>query len=234
MNPMPGTKPSLVSPKPAERSTECPHVELLVRQLLARLRIAVVYGGDKAVDGAVIRRTGNPRSWKSYESVARDIAASLRRLGCNHVVVLPDDMRLAQSLQSEGIHLAWLNTGGVQGTSAISHAPALLEMLGIPYVGHDPLTAAALDNKFFFKRQVMAIGIPTSPFVVWHPATSVADPARDRRFQQVFRAWDGGFIVKPITGRASLHVHFVERASDLRERVREVYEATRNHVLIEA
>ena len=235
MTPNPGGKPSLVGlPKPIERSTDCPHVELLVRQLLSRMRMAVVFGGDKSADGAVIRRSHNPRSWKSYESVACDIAASLRRLGCSNVVVLPDDMRLASRLQEERIHIAWLNTGGVQGHSAISHAPSLLEMLGIPYVGHDPLTAAILDNKFFFKRQLMAIGIPTAPFVVWHPSNSPADPTRERKFAQAFRGWDGGFIVKPITGRASLHVHYVECASGLAQKAEEVFAATQNHVLIES
>jgi len=235
MTPNPSGKPVLVGrPKPVDRTTDCPHVELLVRQLLSQVRMAVIYGGDKGVDGAVIRKSHNQRSWKSYESVARDIAASLGRIGCQNVVVLPDDMRLASRLEAERVHMAWLNTGGVQGHSAISHAPSLLEMLGIPYIGHDPLTAASLDNKFFFKRQLMAIGIPTAPFVVWHPSTSPADPTRDRKFAQAFRGWDGGFIVKPITGRASLHVHYVENASGLAERASEVFATTQNHVLIEA
>lgn len=235
MTPNPGGKPILVNlARPIDRSTDCPHVELLVRQVLSRTRMAVIFGGDKSADGAVIRQSRNPRSWKSYESVALDIAASLRRLGCQDVLVLPDDMRLASRLSAERIHIAWLNTGGAQGHSAISHAPAMLEMLGIPYVGHDPLTAAALDNKFFFKRQLIAIGIPTAPFVIWHPSSSPADPTRERKFATAFRGWDGGYIVKPITGRASLHVHYVESATELAGKVRDVFAATQNHVLIEA
>ena len=90
-------------------------------------------------------------------------------------------------LKDERIHLAWLNTGGVQGHSSIAHAAAMLEMLGIPYIGHDPLTAAALDNKFFFKRQLMAMGIPTAPFIVWHPgARPMPIRSADRQLRTTF------------------------------------------------
>ena len=70
-----------------------------VERLLSRMRIAVIYGGDKTEDGAVIYQSHNPRSWKSYQTVAEDIAASLRRMGCRYVTLMADDMRLAQRLQ---------------------------------------------------------------------------------------------------------------------------------------
>lgn len=218
----------------AKSDGEWAHLDLLTAALLQQARLAVVFGGDKAVDGAVIRQSRNPRSWKSYEYVAKDIAAAMARLGSHHVVLMPDDMRLAARLQEERIHLAWLNTGGVQGRSSIAHAAAQLEMLGIPYIGHDPLTAAVLDNKFVFKRQLMAIGIPTSPFIVWHPASAPMDPQRHRQFSRAFAGWDSGFVVKPVTGRASLHVHYVERAADLAGVAAEVFDVTQNDVLIEA
>ena len=150
----------------------------LHRKLTLGLRIAVIYGGDKDQPGSVVNKTLNPRSWKSYESVARDIQVALWEIGFEHVVVLPDDMRLPQRLADEGVHLVWLNTGGVQGYNPVSHAPAMLEMLGIPYIGHDPLNAATLDNKDAFKRGLQALGITTAPFVTWHPARRPAPHPR--------------------------------------------------------
>ncbi len=214
--------------------TDWAHLDLLTASLLQQVRLAVVYGGDKATDSAVLKQTRNPRSWKSYQSVAQNIADAMGRLGARNVVLIPDDMRLASRLKDERIHMAWLNTGGVQGRSSIGHAASQLEMLGIPYVGHDPLTAAVLDNKFFFKRQLLAIGIPTAPFIVWHPVSCPMDPVRHRQFARFFRDWNGGFIVKPVTGRASLHVHHVENASDLADVAMAVFDITRNDVLIEA
>ena len=99
-----------------------------LERLLPRLRMAVIYGGDKSEDGAVINPTVNRRPWKSYQTVATDIAGALERLGVGHVEVVPENMRLGTTLEEQGIHLAWLNTGGVQGIGALSHAPAMLEM----------------------------------------------------------------------------------------------------------
>src|SRR5262245_1949852 len=121
---------------PRRRSREL-ELRSQIDKLFRRLRLAVVFAGDRSVDGAVIERTSNPRSWKSYETVAHDIAAAMERLGCRDIIVLPDDMRLGDKLREHGTHIAWLNTGGVQGHCSIAHAPAMLELFGIPYIGHD-------------------------------------------------------------------------------------------------
>ncbi len=196
--------------------------------------MAVIFGGDKAADGSVVNRTSNPRSWKSYETVSEDIGDALRRIGVGHVELIPDDMRLGERLQRNDIHLAWINSGGVQGYNAMSHAPAILEMLGVPYVGHDPLNAGTLDNKHAFKRDLTCLGLPTAPFMTWHLARGPFRPTVNSRFIQFFKDHWGAFVVKPVSGRASLHVHFVENEADLTEAVAEVYRATQNHVLIEA
>ncbi len=211
-------------------------VDALERQvfaLMARMRMAVIYAGDKQSAGAVINATGNTRSWKSYKTVAEDIAQALRRLGVRSVCVLPEDMNLASRLSAEGIDFAWLNSGGVQGHSSAAHGSALLEMLGIPYVGHAPLTAATLDDKHAFKRHLAAIGIPTAPFVTWHATQGRFDPVRHPTFRQVFRNWHGSFVVKPVNGRASLNVHHVDTLFEVAAVAEAVCEKTGNQVLIE-
>src|SRR5438552_505358 len=125
-------------PAPRRRAARVDELEKQIERLFGGLRIAVIFGGAKDADGAVIRPTINTRPWKSYESVAHDIAAALRRIGFRHVELLPEDMRLGERLWQADIHMAWLNTGGVQGYNPVSHAAAALEMLGVPYVGHDP------------------------------------------------------------------------------------------------
>jgi D-alanine-D-alanine ligase len=209
------------------------HLELLLAELADKLRLAVVYGGDKTAPGAVLRHANNTRSWKSYESVARDIGSSLTRLGFGPVAVVQDDMHLPNRLKDSRAALAWLNSGGVQGRNAIAHTSAMLEMFGIPYVGHDPLTAGLLDSKHHFKRQLQALGIPTAPFFVWAPSEAREPPFSDRRLMARFAKWPNGFVVKPVTGRASLHVHYVEHASALNEVIRHVHDATQNTVLVE-
>ena len=204
-----------------------------VETLLDRMNMAVIYGGDKTAEGAVINQTGNPRSWKSYKSVAEDIAGALRRLGCPRVSVIPDDMQLGRRLAENQVHMAWLNTGGVQGYSPLSHAASMLEMMGIPYVGHDPMTAGILDRKDVFKRFLMALGFPTAPFMTWNMAEGPFEPTSNDRFWQVLGDHAGPFIVKPVSGRASLNVHWVESVNGLPAAVATVHEATQSLVMIE-
>ena len=204
-----------------------------VERLMTRMRIAVIFGSNKASPGSVLYQTCNTRSWKSYEAVAQDIALSLRRIGFRHVQLMPDDMRLGDRLRREQIHMAWLNTGGVQGYNSAAHASSLLEMLGVPYVGHDPLAATTLDNKHAFKREAVCAGIPTAAFSTWNMAYGLFRPELNSRFKSAFGDYAGPFIVKPVSGRASLHVHVADDRAALPGMVETVYRATENVVLIE-
>ena len=211
-------------------------VASLVEQLdilKSRMNIAVIYGGDKQHPGSVINQIPNIRSWKSYQNVAEDIASTLTRLGFKSVHVIADDMHIGDELQSRDIHFVWLNTGGVQGYNPMAHTVSMLEMFGLPYVGHDPMATTILDNKHAFKLEVAALGLKTSPFITWHLARGEFDPAKSKSYKRVFQGYDGPFIVKPISGRASLHVHLVDKPSDLSQMISEVFHATQNHVLIE-
>jgi len=208
-------------------------LEAQIERLMGRLRLAVIFGGNKLSPGGVVYPSRNTRSWKSYEAVATDIADALRRLGFRHVHLMPDDLRLGDRLRRDGVHMAWLNTGGIQGYNPTAHAPSMLEMFGMPYVGHDPLAATTLDNKHAFKREALCAGLPTAPFVTWHMARGPFRPQVNSLFQRAFAGYGGPFVVKPVSGRASLHVHVVNDVASLPDAVDEVYAATENLVLIE-
>src|SRR3954468_9205888 len=144
----------------AQRSTahfacDADNLHRILDKLRPQLRIAVIFGGNKQATGSVLYEAQKSRSWKSYEAVTEDIAASLRRGGFANVQLMPDDMALGDRLRLAGIHMGWLNSAGVQGYNPAAHAPAMLEMMGLPYVGHDPLAATTLDNKHAFKREAV-------------------------------------------------------------------------------
>ena len=109
----------------------------------------------------------------------------------------------------------------------------MLEMLGIPYVGHDPLSATTLDNKHAFKREAVCAGLPTATFTTWDMTRGQFDPKRNSRFTFAFGDYRGPFIVKPVSGRASLNVHVVQDVRDLADAVADVYRHSGNLVLIE-
>jgi D-alanine-D-alanine ligase len=204
-----------------------------IERLKSRIRLAVIFGGDKSSSESVVYRSHNSRSWKSYEVVAQDIATALGRLGFRHVDLMPDDMRLGDRLRRQGIHMAWLNTGGTQGYNPAAHAPAMLEMMGVPYVGHDPLAATTLDIKHAFKRAAVCAGIPTAPFITWNMTRGSFRADLNSRFKRAFGDYPGPFVVKPVSGRASLHVHVVPDVAGLPDVVAEVYRACEDAVLIE-
>src|SRR3954464_144235 len=190
-------------------------LQRIVEALMPKIRLAIIFGGNKNAPGSVLYQSNNTRSWKSYEVVAEDIAASLRRSGFRHVDVIPEDMRLTSRLRRSGANMAWLNSGGVQGRNSAAHAPSTLEMLGLPYVGHDPLSATTLDNKHAFKREAVCAGLPTAAFSTWDMTRGPFEPELNSRFRLAFDGYCGPFIVKPVSGRASLHVHVVPNLQEL-------------------
>ncbi len=217
-------------------SAEAYVVELLPRlldRLRDHMRIAVIYAGDAGRPGAVLQRTHNPRPWKSYEPVAEDIAEALRTLGFRHVLVLPDDLGLPERLREEAIDLVWLNTGGVQGYDPLCHTPALCEMMGLPYVGHRPLHAAELDDKWAFKRALAALGLPVARGIHWRPSAETPNPVDEPAFRTVFGSYEGPFVVKPVSGRASLNVHYVETLGEVSLTAWRIFSQTHHEILIE-
>jgi D-alanine-D-alanine ligase len=208
-------------------------LQRVIEELMPKLRLAVIFGGNKSTAGSVVYQSQNTRSWKSYETVAEDIAASLRKIGFRHVEVMAEDMQLSERLSRSGTHMAWLNSGGVQGHNSAAHAPGMLEMLGLPYVGHDPLSATTLDNKHAFKREAVCAGLPTAPFATWNMARGPFRHELNSRFRLAFGDYSGPFIVKPVSGRASLHVHVVPDLETLPAVVADVFAETGNLVLIE-
>jgi len=220
-------------PRPNADSSRAQILGEHIADLHPSLRLAVIFTGNKSTPGNVLFPAQNSRPWKSYEAVAEDIAASLRRLGFQHVETMPEDMRLGDRLRRDRIHMAWLNSGGIQGNNPTAHAASSLEMLGIPYVGHDPLTATTLDNKHVFKREAMGTGISTAAFTTWHMSRGAFCPEINSQFIRAFGDYQGPFIVKPASGRASLHVHVVDRRHQLTAAVEQVYQETQNVVLIE-
>ncbi|MDH4213973.1 MAG: ATP-grasp domain-containing protein [Candidatus Thorarchaeota archaeon] len=69
-----------------------------------------------------------------------------------------------ESLQRERPDLVFNRSEGVRGESRESHVPAIMEMLGIPYVGANVLTTAVCLNKGWTKKVLSYHGILTPKF----------------------------------------------------------------------
>ena len=207
------------------------------KELLQRardvLKIAVVYAGDKNDHNAVIERQLNSRDWKSYRMVAEDIADALEEEGFSDVVVLPEDRHLGDVISRSNIDLVWLNSGGVQGINPMAHASALLEMLGVPYIGHNPLAVSLLDNKHVFKSMCVAASLPTARSVVIAPSSEGRNFIYSENFESVFYGFPGPFVIKPVSGRASKNVYFVDSKREVKHAVEKVWNETNHLCLVE-
>src|SRR5205823_13132239 len=98
------------------------------------------------------------------------IASVLRNLG-HEVVLLGDGRPMLQRLLDDPPDFVF-NVAEGQGVSRSREArvPAVLEMLGIPHTGSDPLTLAATLDKDCARRLVASAGVPV-------PAGQVVGPS---------------------------------------------------------
>lgn len=189
------------------------------------MRIAVVHNRDQAgvinVFGPQNRERYNP---KTVERVAAALEAgghTVRVLDGNMHVIdqLRDFMPRVMSGDRPGMvfNMAY----GIQGVSRYTHLPAMLEMLGVPYVGSNPLAHGLALDKVIAKIVFQNAGLPTARF--WNFA-SPDDRFDDLKFP---------VIVKPKMEAVSYGIKVVDNDEDLREAVSDLINEFKQHVLVE-
>ena len=105
-------------------------------------------------------------------------------------------------------------------------APTLLEVIGVPYTGSDPVALAAALDKVATKRLCVAAGIPTPRWMTVEPGAPCAWPASLRPPLIVKPRYEGSAVgIDPAA--------IVRDAAALQARVRWVTETFRQPALIE-
>ncbi len=82
----------------------------------------------------------------------------------HEVIKLGGDTGLIDRLKQTPVDMVFNIAEGLQGRNREAHIPALLEFLGVPYTGSDPLTLSLTLDKSMAKRIVMSEGISTPSF----------------------------------------------------------------------
>ncbi len=101
--------------------------------------------------------------WDTVDTI--DAVASA--LSMSHDVTLVEaDVKAFETLRTGGFDIAFNIAEGLNGVSREAHMPAILEFLGLPYTGSDPLTLATCLDKARTKEILAYHGVPTSKFVV--------------------------------------------------------------------
>ena len=110
---------------------------------------------------------------------------------------------------------------GIQGESRYTHLPAMLEMLGIPYVGSNPAGHALALDKVFTKIIMQNHGIPTPKFWVYSDA------------QADMSLVEYPVIVKPKMESVSYGLQIVHDESGLRKAVKFIIDEFQQQALVE-
>jgi D-alanine-D-alanine ligase len=153
-------------------------------------RVAVLFGGDSS-EREISLLSGN---------------AVLEALRSRHVDAHPFDPRDAAlgELLAQRFERVWIalhGPGGEDGT-----LQGALDYLGVPYTGSGVMGSAIGMDKLRTKRLALAVGVPTSDFVV------LSGP---QDFELALERLKLPLIVKPATQGSSVGMSKVEREADL-------------------
>jgi D-alanine-D-alanine ligase len=110
-------------------------------------------------------------AFEEYDSEATvgHLCNALSALG-HEVVRLEAGPAIIDALRRGRPDIVFNIAEGEGGRCREAHVPALLEMLGIPYVGSDPLTLCVTLDKPVAKRLVASEGFPTPKFLTFPSA----------------------------------------------------------------
>lgn len=145
--------------------------------------------------------------------------------GGHQVTFLEGDVTLYDNLRKVKPDICFNICEGHFGDARESQAPAILEMLRIPYTGSRVLTLALTLDKPMTKRVLAYHSLPTPPFQTFERITEALDP--DMQFP---------LFVKPSregTGMGISAESIVNNEQELRKQLRRLFERYDQPVLVE-
>lgn len=190
------------------------------------MKIAVVHNTPKGE--LIVRRGSTTHEWLNPE-IVENIVASLTKAGYQ-AQAIEADIHMVEGLKDffgSDLHaplpgMVFDLAYGVQGKMRYCQLPGILEMLGLPYIGSDPLGHALATDKLTAKQLFTASGLPTPAWEVFQqPDTSESDLAYP-------------IVVKPVAEAASEGLQLVESAEQLAKAVREDLEEFGPPILAES
>jgi D-alanine-D-alanine ligase len=189
------------------------------------MKVAVVYNRDSR---QVINLFGTPNREKIGLKTIRRIADALKSRG-HQVIALEGDKDLVDRLEEfmprvmkgERPGMVFNVSYGIQGQARYTHVPAVLEMVGIPYVASGPLAHSLALDKVVTKMILRQHELPTPDFAVLDAPDA---PLPDLAFP---------LIVKPKNEAVSFGLRVVRNERELREGAKVIFDRFEQPVLAE-
>ncbi len=189
------------------------------------MKVAIIYNKDLT---GVINKFGMQNKERYNPKTVRLVSEALEQGGHN-VAVIDGTMDVIQQLQDfmprvvegERMGMVFNMAYGIQGESRYTHLPAMLEMLGIPYVGSTPSGHSLALDKIITKIIMQKHGIPTPNFWVFSSDT------------EEMSSVEYPVIVKPKMEAVSYGLRIVSNEGDLREAVKFIVSEFKQQALVE-
>ncbi len=189
------------------------------------MKVAVIYNSDHT---AVINKFGMQNKENYNPKTVENVAKALEKHG-HHVRVLDGNMYIAERLSAfmpaniskNRPGLVFNMAYGIQGQSRYTHIPAMLEMLGVPYVGSGPAGHALALDKVIAKVLFQRNNLPTPTYWVYSSPNEIGE-------EVTFPA-----IVKPKMESVSFGIKVVYNLSELKDAVDFVIQEYGQQALVE-
>jgi D-alanine-D-alanine ligase len=157
-----------------------------------------------AMGGRSLEREISLRSGHRVERALRTLGYTVQALD-----VAADFIDRVLVEQPRFVFVAMHGRGGEDGT-----LQDLLETLGVPYTGSDPLASALCMDKMLFKRMLHLHGIPTPAFHSFNE-TAFRELGGARTFPRLLEELKLPAVVKPVAQGSAIGIKFVTTAAQL-------------------
>ncbi len=192
------------------------------------MKVSLIYNESTIDPQDVINIFGMSTKEHYSKKTVERVARSLEK-GGHTVKVIEGDIHLADELREfmpkvvsgDTPGMVFNMAYGIQGQNRYTHVPAMMEMLGIPYIGSGPAGHAIVQDKVMTKIVLQKNNIPTPSFWVFKTAKDTFDDL-------VFPV-----IVKPKLESTSMGMEVVDNWDDLRTAVQVQIEKFQQDILVE-
>lgn len=192
------------------------------------MRVALIYN-EKQIDPDDVINVFGMTTKEHYSAQAVERVARALEKGGHTVKVVEGDIHLADELREfmpkviagDKPGMVFNMAYGIQGQNRYTHVPAMMEMLGIPYIGSGPAGHAIVQDKVMTKIVLQRNHLPTPGFWVFRTPEDTFDDV-------VFPV-----IVKPKLESTSMGMQVVHNWDDLRAAVKDQSEKYQQDILVE-
>ncbi|HEY5194936.1 MAG TPA: D-alanine--D-alanine ligase [Solirubrobacteraceae bacterium] len=157
-----------------------------------------------AMGGRSLEREISLRSGHRVERALRTLGYTVQALDVDG-----DFIERVLTEQPRFVFVAMHGRGGEDGT-----LQDLLETLGVPYTGSDPLASSLCMDKMLFKRMLRLHGIPTPAFHSFNE-TAFRELGGARTFPKLLEELRLPAVVKPVAQGSAIGIKFVASAEQL-------------------